>query len=111
MKITNNQLINGLVPALNQLSQLRTGSKIAYCVAYTLKKIVPEYEAFEAVRKQLNERYEAEKEQVDKEFLELMSLPVEFEVRAINATDLDSCLDSDKVTAAMLLQLGDFIIE
>lgn len=94
---------------LSELLVLRTGPKIAYNIAYTLKKASAEYDVVEAIRVPMFARYEKETEQVEKEWAELMARQIEFEARPVAMSDLEQCVDADKITGALLLKLGDFI--
>lgn len=119
MKISNHKLITvvsetvsiGLIPALIELAALRTGVKVGYNVAYTLKKASEAQEIINTLKKPLELRYAKEKKQVDKEWTELMLSESEFEARPITLSDLEGILDSDKITPTLILNLGDFITE
>lgn len=109
MKITNQEL-QILIGGLASLSQLKTGPKISYNAAYTLKSAGKAWEIIESLRVPLSARAEAEPETVSKEWAELMAMEVEFEARPVTMEQLEGCVDAEQITASLLLQLGDFII-
>lgn len=107
MKITNRQLINELQPGLNALAVLRTGPKIAYNVAYSLKKIVPLIEAFMEIYNPLND----ETPKDEKALIELFNIEIDVELRPITSVNLSEIKDIDLLTPAIVFLLGDFIID
>lgn len=108
MKITN-QKLQSLIQGLSSLAQLRTGAKLSYNVSFTLTHAAREWDIVEKIRAPLQARLEAEPEAVEKEWNELMAQEVEFPSRAVKMVDLEACLDADKITASLLMQLEDFI--
>lgn len=117
MKLVNYKLLTivsdtvqiGFIPYMMELSQLRTGVKIGSNVAYTLIKATEAQEIVNTLKKGLEARIATEKEQVELEWTELMNQESEFDARPIKLDDLMNILDKDKITAQILLNLGEFI--
>lgn len=108
MKLTNKKL-QDLIIGLTELSQLRTGPKIAYNIAHTLRDAGATWDVVELVRGQLNKRFESEPEAVTAEWQDIMALEVEINALPVSYENLEACIDADKITAVLLLQLDAFI--
>lgn len=119
MKITNKELLTvltdgsqiGFLPSLIELSNLRTGAKLAFNIAFTLQQATVAQSIVDLVKNNLNKSFENNKEYVIEEWTTLMNNESEFEIKTINLNDLINILDNDKITPSLLFNLKNYITE
>jgi hypothetical protein len=129
MKITNAAIAQVFIPALRELSALKTSSKVAYNTARTIKSASAVIETFDSTRKQLLESAASKNEDgtpvIDKEkneyvfvsdeeksaclksLVDLGNIEVDLDIYPVRLDDLSST----QITGQMVLSLGEFITE
>lgn len=124
IKITNNEIVNNLLPALRDLSKVKTNSKVAYNIAKTIKKIVNAIEPYGTARTSLlenscvqidgkpkieNGEYIFSSDQIKnnclKEINELSLLELEIDIFPIKFSEIENI----EIAAITLLNLNNFI--
>jgi hypothetical protein len=128
MKLTNADLTQSFLPALRELSTIRTNAKVAYNTVKTIKTALSAVEDFDSARKTLLENSAQQengkpkidevkkeyvfvsdevKEAVVKSLNELALAEVEFEIFPIKLSEFGN----SEISAQLILSLKDFIVE
>jgi Ser-tRNA(Ala) deacylase AlaX len=126
IKISNAELLNALVPGLQELAAIRTNGKIAYNVAKTLKSCDVAVTAFNDQKKLTLEgaceKDEAGKPKIEKDeyvfaspevkekviqdINELIKTEIELDIYPIDITEFQAL---EGVSAGTILRLGQFV--